>query len=72
MGQVRDDKLLRDIGLAFKKLRVSKKLTQEQVYNDTGIHIGRIETAQTNLTISSINQLCKYYEVGLKQFFNTI
>lgn len=72
MGQVRDEKLLVAIGLAFKQLRSARGLTQEQVYNDTGVHIGRIETAQNNLTISTINQLCIYYDVSLTDFFKEV
>jgi transcriptional regulator with XRE-family HTH domain len=72
MGQFRDQELLVSIGLAFKELRSNIGLSQEQVFNDTGLHIGRIETAKTNLTISTINQLCKYYEIPLKDFFKVV
>ena len=68
MGQVRNDKLLKAIGKSFKKIREEKGLTQEQVYFDTGIHIGRIETNKTNLSISTIDALCKYYEISLADF----
>jgi transcriptional regulator with XRE-family HTH domain len=70
MGQLRNEKLLKNIGKAFKKLREEKGLTQEQAFYDTGLHIGRIETAKTNLSISTINALCEYYEVSLKDFFS--
>lgn len=70
MGQFRNEKLLKSIGLSFKKIREEQGLTQEQVFNDTGIHVGRVETWKTNLSISTIDQLCKYYNIKLNEFFN--
>ncbi len=72
MGQVRNEKLLIAIGKSLKKIREEKELTQEQVYFDTGIHIGRIETNKTNLSISTIDALCKYYEISLSEFILNI
>jgi hypothetical protein len=72
MGQIRNDALLRVIGVAFKVLGEEKVLTQEEVYNDTGVHIGRIETAQSNLTISTIHSRCNYYDISLESFFERV
>ncbi|MBX7205800.1 MAG: helix-turn-helix domain-containing protein [Bacteroidia bacterium] len=72
MGQIRNDALLKAIGIAFKVLREEKVLTQEEVYNDTGVHIGRIETAQSNPTISTIHSLCMYYGISLENFFERL
>ena len=51
MGQIRDTKQLQKIALGIKQLREDKNLSQEEVYNDTNIHIGRIETAKANLLL---------------------
>jgi transcriptional regulator with XRE-family HTH domain len=72
MGQIRNEKLLIAVGLSFKKVREEKKLTQEDVFNDTGIHIGRIETAKTNLTISTVYKLCSYYNIFIQDFFSNL
>lgn len=69
MPQVRNEILLQTIGNTFKRIREEKGLTQEQVYNDTGVHIGRIETATNNLSISTVYQICQYYEVTLADLF---
>ncbi len=69
MGQIRNEELLKAIGLWFKAIREKKCLTQEDVFNDTGIHIGRIETAKTNLSVSTIHQLCSYYNISIQDFF---
>ena len=72
MGQIRNDKLLNDIAIQVKRIRESKGLTQEEVYNDTGIHVGRIETAKSNVTVSTLDALCKYYDLQLHQLLKSI
>lgn len=72
MGQIRDTKLLKKIAIVMKKLREDSGLTQEDVYNDTNIHIGRIETAKANLTVSTLSALCKYFKIKLSEFHKEI
>lgn len=72
MGQIRDTKLLQRIALVAKQLREEKGLTQEDVYNDTNIHIGRIETAKANLSVSTLSALCKYYKVKVSEFHKMV
>lgn len=62
---VEQDKIfLRKISLRFKKLRELNNLTQEDVLNDTGIHIGRIETGSRDFSISTLRKLAKYFNVS--------
>jgi transcriptional regulator with XRE-family HTH domain len=70
--QIRDIKLLQKIALTIKKLRDENGLTQQDVYNDINIHIGRIETAKANLSISTLAHLCKYFKVKLSDFFKMV
>ncbi|HEY0654036.1 MAG TPA: helix-turn-helix transcriptional regulator [Chryseosolibacter sp.] len=72
MSHIRNQILLDKIGRRLKSLREKKELTQENVFNDTGIHIGRIETATTNVTVSTIDALCKYYNIELDAFFRSL
>lgn len=72
MGQLRDIKLLQKIALVTKQLREEKNLTQEEVYNDTNIHIGRIETAKANLSVSTLSALCKYFKIKMSDFHNRV
>jgi transcriptional regulator with XRE-family HTH domain len=53
----------------LKQLRLEKELTQEDVYNDTGIHIARIESGKGNVSISTLSKLLEYYKISLSQFF---
>lgn len=69
MEQIRDTKLLKKIASVVKNLREEKGVTQEMVYSDTNIHIGRIETAKANLSVSTLSALCKYFKIRLSDFF---
>lgn len=69
VSQIRNQILLDKIGKRIRALREKAGLTQEDVYNDTGIHIGRIETSNSNVTVSTIDALCKYFETSLDNFF---
>jgi transcriptional regulator with XRE-family HTH domain len=72
VSQVRNEALLKKIGERIKSLRENAHLTQEEFYNDTGIHIGRIETATSNISVSTLDAICKYFKIGLDQFFKSL
>jgi transcriptional regulator with XRE-family HTH domain len=72
VSQVRNEALLKKIGERVKSLRENAQLTQEEFYNDTGIHIGRIETATSNISVSTLDAICKYFKIGLDQFFKSL
>jgi transcriptional regulator with XRE-family HTH domain len=71
MSQFRDTKLLQKVGVQLKILRGDDR-TQLDVLHDTGIHVGRIETAKKNLTLSTLSKLCKYYDVTLTKFMSSV
>jgi transcriptional regulator with XRE-family HTH domain len=72
VGQIRNQFLLDKIGKKIKDLREHAGLTQEEVFNDTGIHIGRIETATSNITVSTLEALCKYFKIEMDAFFRNV
>jgi len=72
MAQIRDQELLQQIALKLKKLREKKGVSQEQLYNDTDIHIARIETGKVNISVSTLSKLCKYFDISLSEFFKRI
>jgi transcriptional regulator with XRE-family HTH domain len=71
-GQVKNELLVKDVVVLLKKIRVDRKLTLEDVYNDTGIHIARIESAKTNITLSTLQSLLNYYNIKMIDFFNLL
>jgi len=72
MPQIRDQKLLQKIALLIKELRERNNLTQETVYFDTNIHVGRIETAKANISVSTLSALCKYFGIPMSKFLKSI
>lgn len=72
MEQIRDTKLLQKISLVLKQLRAEKGVTQEDVYNDINVHVGRIETAKANLSVSTLSSLCKYFKIKLSDFHKMV
>jgi transcriptional regulator with XRE-family HTH domain len=70
MGQVINVGLLKEIARQLRQLREKHNLSQEDVYNDTGINISRIESAKANISVSTLDALCKYYDLTLKEFFS--
>ncbi|MBX2925440.1 MAG: helix-turn-helix transcriptional regulator [Chitinophagaceae bacterium] len=74
MSQYRNDELLTGIAIVAKQLREKLGLSQEEVVNDIkiktdiSIHIGRIETAVGNISVSNLSLLCEYYNIPLSKF----
>ena len=67
--QIKDYAFLRSTSDELKAIRKQRKITQEDFYNDTGIHISRIETGRVNITLSTLKTILDYYQVSLGDFF---
>jgi transcriptional regulator with XRE-family HTH domain len=61
--------LLLKIAQRIKQLREEKGISQEVFYIDTDIHIARIETGKLNITVSTLQSICDYFEISLMDFF---
>jgi transcriptional regulator with XRE-family HTH domain len=72
MGQLKNTRLLKNIAIVLKQLRDNVDLTQDEVYDETKIHVGRIETAKANLTVSTLAALCEYYKISLSEFYKRV
>lgn len=67
--QRRNEQAIHITAVRLKELRHKKSLTQAKVYKATGINVGRIEAEQSNITVSTLDKICKYYGVSLKEFY---
>lgn len=72
MAQFRDQELLDNIAARLKSLREEKGLSQENVYNELDVHIGRIEVGKVNVSVSTLSKLCQYFDISLTEFFSEI
>jgi transcriptional regulator with XRE-family HTH domain len=70
--KARNQSFLKKVGLRIKLLRKEKGITQEDFYNDTGIHIARIETAQRDFSMTTLHAICKYLDMPLTEFFKDL
>lgn len=67
-----DRELLLSIARKIKQLRMERGISQETFFIDTDIHIARIELGKTNITISTLSDICKYFEIPLSDFFASL
>ena len=59
---------LLNLAKKVKGLRKIKNVTQEQVLNDTGVHIARIEQGKRDVSYTTLCKLADYFGVGLDAF----
>ena len=71
-SQIKDKQLLLAVVAGIKATRKKRGITQEEFYNNTGIHISRIETGKVNITLSTLKSLLSYFDVSLAKFFDEI
>jgi transcriptional regulator with XRE-family HTH domain len=60
--------ILLELAKKLKALRILKEKTQEDVYNDTGIHIARIEQGKRDISFTTLKKLANYFEVNIGFF----
>lgn len=60
------------LGKEFAKIRKQKKLSQKMVLEDTGIHIGRIESQGRSPSLKTYIRLCEYLDVPFERILNNI
>ena len=63
-----NQEILLTLANRLKELRKQKNVTQEDVYNDTGIHVARIEQGKRDISFTTLCKLADYFGVGLSKF----
>ncbi|MBS1647832.1 MAG: helix-turn-helix domain-containing protein [Bacteroidetes bacterium] len=64
--------LLQKVIAELISIRKAKGIKQEDVCFDIGVHIGRIESGNFDLTLTTLKKLTDYYETDLASFFKKI
>ena len=72
MTHIKDKALLEKIAERIKELRTAKGISQDIFYYDTNIHIARIERGNLNISVCTLNAICKYLETNLADFFKAL
>ena len=60
------------IAQKLKQIRQGKGLSQEFVYLETEVHVGRVESGKVNISVVTLSILCNYYGVTFEEFFRGI
>ena len=64
--------LVTKIANRIKQLREEKGVSQDSFFIDTDIHIARIESGRSNITVSTLSAICDYFGITLSDFFKDI
>lgn len=62
-----NQELLLNLAKRLKGLRKQKEVTQEDVYNDTGIHVARIEQGKRDISYTTLCKLADYFDVTINE-----
>jgi transcriptional regulator with XRE-family HTH domain len=69
----RDDILLKNFGTNLKKIRLQKKISQEELSYQSDLdisQIGRIERGSVNTSICVIQRIAKALNIEMKELFD--
>lgn len=69
MSKNPSEEYLTKLRLYLIKLRKEKGISQLDFFIDTKIHIGRIESGKSNITINTLKKICDYYNVKISDVF---
>lgn len=67
-----NEPVVRSVIARLRELRQERGQSQKEVFLDTDINIGCIESGHGNISISTLADLCAYYEIPLREFFDTL
>ena len=67
-----NEPVVRGVVAQLRELRHARNLSQKQVFTDTDINIGRIESGRGNISVSTLADLCAYYAIPLREFFERL
>ncbi|WP_420604074.1 helix-turn-helix domain-containing protein [Flagellimonas sp.] len=70
MQELSKDQELLKLATRVAQLRDQKGVSQQNAFNDTGIHFGRIEQGKRDISYFTLLKLCQYFEISLKDFFD--
>jgi transcriptional regulator with XRE-family HTH domain len=63
MGHSPESTLLDTLTTRLKAARTQRKLSLQEVFDLTGIHVGRLEAKRANMTVLTLLTLCRLYKV---------
>lgn len=66
MENISKEAALLKLAKRVKELRKIKGVSQQNAYNDTGIHFARIEQGKRDVSYTTLLRICNYFNISLK------
>jgi len=60
---MQDEEFVKSMARELAKERVSLGFTQQEIYDETGIHIGRIESMQRSIGVTTFYRVTTFYHI---------
>ena len=68
LSVMENNELLLQLAQRVKELREAKNVSQEDAFIDTGVHFGRIEQGNRDITFSTLSKICEYFQITMSEF----
>jgi transcriptional regulator with XRE-family HTH domain len=62
-----DKEILEVFAENVKRLRKAKGVTQQEAYDETNIHFGRIEQGNRDVSLTTLVKVAEYLECGVEE-----
>jgi transcriptional regulator with XRE-family HTH domain len=66
------EQFLKKVAQRVREIRLKAGYSQEDVYFESGIHVGRIELGNRDISITTLHKLCLFFDVSPGEFFKGI
>ncbi len=71
MGKkIRNEELMGKVAIRMRQVREQKNISQDTMDLDTGLKMSRLESGQSDITISTIGRFCEYAKISVADFFS--
>jgi transcriptional regulator with XRE-family HTH domain len=72
MSHLNDEILLTKIAERIKKLRLQRGVSLEQFHDDTDINLAKIESRKANISLTTLQEICKYFGVTISELMKGV
>ena len=69
MSEPKNIEILQKVAQRLKEIRNQKGVSLQEICDETGINVARIEALHQNITIDTLSKICDYYEINFAEFF---
>lgn len=67
-----DQELVRALAHELAKERIRLGISQQEIYDETGIHVGRIECMEVAIQVTTLYNVCSYLGISCSEIFNRL